>query len=436
MTKSPKVIFNSIFTLALNNPDSKFKNHNKSIKRVQKMYDYYTNEEKRAMSMYDYYTGKLTKEDTMNLVIEDGTFATEKEVEKRKKLAVKYLDNSNLWQGVLSFNNDYLNENIDIHKLEKELATNILPKFFRKCGFKDTNKMFYQLALHTDTDNLHFHFSFMEKVPNYEYAKNKVGYRRTGELSQNEIDFLKAQVIHTIEKEKIYTPLLKETNKDIEELKKYFSPKERNYLLRDKKDLILEEKILRLGQLLYKERHDNDSKIKYGSIKDKEIINLTKDIKNYLFSKNNDNFKLEYNNFKESLNKINNYFYKINEDNNIKDIVVDTTLTDSKNKYIDNYIYNAIVNYANYNYKRESKNITKIKENDIIQEIILKHYLDNKKQTRKNILKTYFTNTNSNQKFRNKQEIENAIKSINDEMDEAQKEFSKLFNSNNKENNL
>lgn len=430
MTKSPKVIFNSIFTLALNNPDSKYKNHSKSIKRVQKMYDYYTNEEKRAMSMYDYYTGKLTKEDTMNLVIEDGSFATEKEVENRKKLAVKYLDNSNLWQGVLSFNNDYLNENIDIHKLEKELATNILPKFFRKCGFKDTNKMFYQLALHTDTDNLHFHFSFMEKVPNYEYAKNKVGYRRTGELSQNEIDFLKAQVIHTIEKEKIYTPLLKETNKDIEELKKYFSPKEKNYLLRDKKDLILEEKILRLGQLLYKERYDNDSKIKYGSIKDKEIINLTKDIKNYLFSKNNGNFKLEYNKFKESLNKINNYFYKINEDNNIKDIVVDTTLTDSKNKYIDNYIYNAIVNYANYNYKKESKNITKIKENDIIQEIILKHYLDNKKQARKDILKTYFTNTNSKQKFRNKREIENAIKSINDEMDEAQKEFSKLFISN------
>ena len=430
MTKSPKVIFNSIFTLALNNPDSKYKNHSKSIKRVQKMYDYYTNEEKRAMSMYDYYTGKLTKEDTMNLIIEDGTFATEKEVEKRKKLAIKYLENSNLWQGVLSFNNDYINENIDIHKLEKELATNILPKFFKRCGFKDTNKMFYQLALHTDTDNLHFHFSFMEKEPNYIYHKNKIGYRRSGELSQNEIDFLKSQVVHTIEKEKIYTPLLKETNKDIEELKKYFSPKEKNYLLRDKKDLILEEKILRLGQLLYKERYDNDSKIKYGSIKDKEIINLTKDIKNYLFSKNNDNFKLEYNNFKESLNKINNYFYKINEDNNIKDIVVDTTLTDSKNKYIDNYIYNAIVNYANYNYKKESKNITKIKENDIIQEIILKHYLDNKKQTRKDILKTYFTNTNSKQKFRNKQEIENAIKSINDEMDEAQKEFSKLFISN------
>ena len=307
MTKSPKVIFNSIFTFALNNPDSKYRNHNKSIKRVTDMYDYYTNEEKRAMSMYDYYTGKLTKEKTMNLVIENGHFASESEVERRKKLSVKYLESSNLWQGVLSFNNDYINENIDIHKLEQELATNILPKFFKKCGFKDTKKMFYQLSLHTDTDNLHFHFSFMEKQPNYIYSKNKVGYRRSGELSQVEIDFLKNQVIHTIEKEKIYTPLLKETNKDMEELKKYFNPKEKNYLLRNKKDLLLEEKILKLGQLLYHERIGKDSKIKYGSIKNKEIINLTREIKSYIFSNSNSDFKLEYDNFKESLKNINTY---------------------------------------------------------------------------------------------------------------------------------
>ncbi len=428
MINSPKVIFNSVFTFALNNPDSKYRNHNKSIKRVQKMFDYYTNEEKRAMSMFDYYTGKLNKDDTMNLIIENGKFATEKEVNKRKKLAVKYLENSNLWQGVLSFNNDYLNENIDIHKLEQELARNILPKFFKRCGFKDLNKMFYQLALHTDTDNLHFHFSFMEKEPNYLYSKNKIGYRRSGELSQSEIDFLKSQVIHTIEKEKIYTPLLRETNKEIEKLKKYFSPNEKNYLLKNKKDLLFEEKILRLGQLLYKERFDKDKKIKYGSIKNKEIISLTKEIKKYIFSNSDSNLKLDYAIFKDSLNKINDYFYKINKENNIKKIKVDTTIIDNKINYIDNYIYNAIVNYANYNYKKESKNIYKINENDIIQEIILKHYLNNKKQTRKDILKTYFSNTNYKQKFKNKKNIELAIKNINDEMEEAQKEFSKLFN--------
>ncbi len=431
MTKSPKVIFNSIFTFAFNNPDSKYTNHAKSIKRVQDMYDYYTNEEKRAMSMYDYYTGKLTKEKTMNLVMENGKFASEAEVERRKKLSVKYLENSNLWQGVLSFNNDYINENIDIHKLEQELATNILPKFFKKCGFKDSKKMFYQLALHTDTDNLHFHFSFMEKQPNYIYSKNKIGYRRSGELSQTEIDFLKNQVIHTIEKEKIYTPLLKETNKDIEELKKYFNPKEKNYLLRDKKDLLFEEKILKLGQLLYNERINKETKIKYGSIKNKEIINLTKEIKNYIFSNSNPNFKLDYDSFKKSLNKINSYFYKINEDNNIKTIDVDTTLIDSKNKYVDNYIYNAIVNYADYNYKKESKSFNKIKENDIIQEIVLKHYLKNKKQTRKDILKNYLSGNNPKQRFRNRIKLEQSIKNINAEMEEAQKEFSKLFENDN-----
>ena len=426
--KSPKVVFNSLYTLGLNNVDNKFSNKKKSIKRVLGMYDYYTNEEKRAMSMYDYYTGKLTKENTVNLILENGKYATADEVERRKKRAIKYLENSNLWQGVLSFNNDYLTQNIDIHKLEKELATSILPMFFKKCGFKDTNKMFYQLALHTDTDNLHFHFSFMEKEPNYLYSKNKVGYRRSGNLKQSEIDFLKAQVVHAIEKEKIYTPLLKETNKEIDKLKKYFNPKEKNFLLYDKKDLILEEKILTLGQKLYFYREGSLGKIKYGSIKDKEIQALTREIKNYIFSKDNKDFKREYANFKTSLNKINSYFHKIYEDNNIKNIEVDTSLIDSKNKYVDNYVYNAIVNNALYNYENGKKKFNKISENDLIQEIILKHYLKNKKQNKYDILKNYLSKSTARQRFKNKYEIENAIRNINYEMEEATKEFSKLFN--------
>lgn len=426
--KSPKVIFNSLYTLGFNNVDNKFSNNMKSIKRVLGMYDYYTNEEKRAMSMYDYYTGKLTKENTVNLILENGKYATADEVERRKKRAIKYLENSNLWQGVLSFNNDYLTQNIDIHKLEKELATSILPMFFKKCGFKDTNKMFYQIALHTDTDNLHFHFSFMEKEPNYLYSKNKVGYRRSGNLKQSEIDFLKAQVVHAIEKEKIYTPLLKETNKEIDKLKKYFNPKEKNFLLYDKKDLLLEEKILTLGQKLYFYREGSLGKIKYGSIKDKEIQALTREIKNYIFSKDNKDFKREYANFKTSLNKINSYFHKIYEDNNIKNIEVDTSLIDSKNKYVDNYVYNAIVNNALYNYENGKKKFNKISENDLIQEIILKHYLKNKKQNKYDILKNYLSKSTARQRFKNKYEIENAIRNINYEMEEATKEFSKLFN--------
>lgn len=433
---SPKVIYNSTFTLAKNNPDSKYHNHNKAIKRVVKMYDYYTNEEKKAMTMYDYYTGELNKNKTMNLILENGKYASREEVERRKKRAVKYLENSNLWQGVLSFNNDYITRNIELKKLEKLLATDILPKFFIKCGFKDVNKMFYQLALHTDTDNLHFHFSFMEKEPNFKYDKNKIGYRRSGNLKEEEIDFLKVLIVHTIEKEKIYTPLLTKTNKEIDNLKKYFNPNEKNYLLKDKKDLLMEEKILILGKLLYDSRKDKQTKIKYGSIKDKQILDLTRDIKNYIFSKRNSEFKYEYLNFKESLKKINSYFYKINAENKIKKIVLDTTQVDSKNKYVDNYIYNAIVNHAHYYYKKEKNKLKKIKENDIIQEIIFKHYINNKKQTKINILKSYLSNYNSKKIFKNRNDIENSIRNINDEMEEAEKEFSKLFNCNDKAKKL
>ena len=391
------------------------------------MYEYYTNEEKRAMSMFDYYDGSLTKDKPMNLILENGKFATKEEIEKRKNLSIKYLQNSNLWQGVISFNNDYINQNIDIHVLEKELATKILPMFFKKCGFKDNDKMFYQLALHTDTDNLHFHFSFMEKEPNYIYSKNKIGYRRSGKLRQEEIDFLKAQIVHTIEKEKIYIPLLRETNKDIEELKKYFNPKEKNYLLKNHKDLLLEEEILQLGKLLEEYRSGKNTSIKFGSIKNKDITDLTRKIKNYIFSKSNDNFKLEYANFKTSLNKINSYFYKIYKDNNIRNINIDTTLIDNKNKYVDNYVYNAIVNHAQYYYKKETSKIKNINENNIIQEIILNHYIKNKKQTRKDILKSYLSNYNTKNMFKNKNAIEQAIKNIIEELEDAQKEFSKLF---------
>lgn len=424
---SPKVVYNSIFTLAVNNIDAKYKTTN--FKRVESMYDYYTNEDKRAMSMYDYYTGKLTKDKTMNLVLENGKYADEEEVARRKKRAVKYLQNSNLWQGVLSFNNSYINENINIHDLEKILATSVLPRFFKKCGFKDPKKMFYQLSLHTDTDNLHFHFSFMEKEPNYEYSRNNIKYRRYGKLTTAEIDFLKAQVVLAIEREKIYTPLLKEANKEIDDLKKYFNPKERNFLLYDKKDLLLEEKILRLGKLLYEDRNGKDSKIKYGSITNPEIKNLTKEIKSYLFSSRNENFRYEYNNFKTSLNNINEYFKSIYTDNNCKNILVDTTLTDSKQKYIDNYIYNSIVNHSNYIYTKELRSNTKIHEKDIIQEIIYQQYLKNKNQNKKDILKSYLSSNIPQQRFKNKNAIEQAIRNINSEMEEAQKEFSKLFQS-------
>ena len=154
---------------------------------------------------------------------------------------------------------------------------------------------------------------------------------------------------------------------------------------------------------------------------------------NLYSSKKNPEFQNEYKNFKKCLSEINNYFEKISNDNNIKNNKIDTTLIDTKKEYLDNYVFNAIVNHANYYYKSKKKN--HINEDKIIEEIILNDYLKNKKKSRFNILKNYLSNSNPKSKFKNRYQVENAIRKINDEMEDAQKEFSKLFQNNEKDYN-
>ena len=428
---SPKVIFNCKFTHAFDRREANYsqKQIDGLKKKIARKFDYFSNEDKRVMNLFDYYTGKLNKKDRMNLVIEDGSYATKEEIELRKKRFVKYVEKSNLWQGVISFNNDYLNENITLEELEQELIKTVIPRLFKKMGFKDKMNMAYNLSIHTDTDNLHVHFSFIEKKPNYIYTNNKLGYRRKGELSQEEINFIKNEVVLAVERKKYLSPMITITNKEIDNLKKYFNPKDKNFILYDKEDLLLEEKILRLGRLLYDDRKFNNKRIKYNSITNDEIKSLTKEIKQYLFCTKGDLYE-DYSKFKSSLSSINEYLYKIHKDNNISNIVLDKTLTQGKTVYIDNYIYNAIVNHSDYLFKNKSKKYKTLSEEDILREMILKEYKKYQNQTRYNILENYFTNTIPKFKYQNKYKIINALKNINLEMEEAQNEFSKLFQSN------
>ena len=411
---SPKVVVKIQGDYSLNNVDRKTKNVNKINNATTNMFDYYGNEEKRLLNMFDYYNGTLTKDNYVNIMLENGKYATKEDIEKRKIQYLKYIENSNIWKCVISFNNDYLEKNIHYEKLEKALMKEILPMFFKKIGFIDINNMSYQIALHSDTDNLHYHFSFIEKKPNFKYI-DKVGYRRKLKINENDINFLKNQIVHYIEKEKIYTSLLKETNKDIDKLKKYFDNKEKCFILKNKNDLILENKIYELGKLLYNSNKISDNKIKYNSLKSKEIKNLTREIKKYIFGTNK-NISQDYKVFNHNLNKINDYFIEISKDNNIKDYI-NSNLVLSKKNYINNYILNSIVNYANYKYK-------KVKEQDILQKIILDKYKNNKMKNRYSILKSYL----SNNVLINKKEIDYALRKLNYEMQECIKEFDKMFN--------
>lgn len=425
---SPKVVFNSKFTHAFNRREAGYtkKQIEGLKKKIARKFDYFSNEEKRIMNLFEYYTGNLTKNERMNLVIENGSNATKEEIEKRKKHFIKYAEDSNLWQGVVSFNNDYLNENITIKELEQEMIKNILPRLFKKMGFIDKNNMAYNLSVHGDTDNIHIHYSFIEKCPNYIYGNKKIGYRRKGELTQEEIDFMKNEVVLAVERKRYLTPMITITNKEIDNLKKYFNPKDKNFILRDKKDLLMEEKILRLGRLLYSQRKVVSKRIKFNSVRDQEIKELTKDIKKHLFNSKSELYN-DYLNFKDSVNDINKYLYSVNIDNNVSKINVDELLSDSKEKYVDNFILNSIINHADYLYKAKSKKYNIVKEDDLLSEIILKEYKKNKNQTRFNILNNYLSNTTSTKQYKNKYKVINAIKNINAEMEEAQREFSKLF---------
>ena len=427
MMTSPKVIFNCKFTHAFDRKEAKYNQvkMERVKKKIQNKFDYFSDENKRVLNLFDYYTGKINKKDTMNLVLENGKYATKEEIEKRKKQFVRYVEKSNLWQGVISFNNDYLNSNITIQELEKELVKSVLPRFFKKMGFKLKENMAYNLSVHTDTDNLHVHFSFIEKKPNY-IMGDKISYRRKGKLTLEEIEFLKTEVALTIERKKYLNPMIKETNFEIEKLKKYFKQDEKNFILYDKKDLILEDMILRLGEKLYKNNYrDINTKIKYKSIDNEEIKNLTKNIKKYLFDSKNE-FNNEYLEFKKTLDMINSYIEVINKQNN-NSSKIDNSLTNYKLNYIETYILNSIVNYSKDLFDEKSKKYKTVDIDTLLKLVILKEYKKKKDKSRFNILNNYLNNNIPKLKYQNKYEIINAIKSINKELEQAEEEFSKLF---------
>jgi len=110
----------------------------------------------------------------------------------------------------------------------------------------------------------------------------------------------------------------------------------------------------------------------------------------------------------------------------------------SKEKYIDNYICNCIINHALFKYENISYSIkSELKQEnitieDIIQELAYQNSLNKDSisdlDRRKLILKNYFSSRENN--LTNKRKIEKAIKNINNELDEAASEFNKLFNYN------
>ena len=405
------------------------------------MTDYYANQEKRVVSMISYYMGSR-QEQNVNMVLENGKYATEKDVKKLEKDFIKATDNSNLWQGILSFDNDWLNQKIEIKELEQLIAKEVLPKFLKKCGFEDMKKMRYCFSLHGNTDNIHIHFAFAELAPNYRNRDGKLMYRRKGQLTEEEKNFIKNETLIAIERKTLVTPKIIELNQDIEHLKTFFNPKEKNFILRDSQNLLLEEKIIRLGLLVQQYRGlDKSKKVKYGSIKDnvigKEIKRLTKDIRKSLFQDKTSELYHGQEEVKESLKKLNDLYKKLNEENHIETKVKNNELVLTKKKYIDSYVMNSIINHALFrtnqiqNIVKTRSTKEKITVDDLLQEVA---YQNAKKLSQENIkvqiLDSYFYNSDMKNRYKYNYEMKRAVKHINDEMEQSIKDFHELFEDN------
>lgn len=249
----------------------------------------------------------------------------------------------------------------------------------------------------TIDDNLELRVKDYCKINKINFSK---GVSELIELGFNNINILESinNIINNLNKLNSKTgytkDLIEQLYSDLE-IETITNPKNKNFLHRDKDDILLEEKIIKLGKLISEKRISQNHKIKYNSIKNKEITNLTKEIKKYVFSKKNADFKNDYDNFKNSLKDINCYFESISKSNNID--VVDNTLIKKKQEYLDNYILNAIVNHAYYRNKNP-----KISEIELLQAIIYTNYKNNKKQSKFTVLSKSLSSNNRSSKFKNK----------------------------------
>lgn len=472
---NPKVIFIDNPFFAVNNKDNNFllyKGKDKNGKRIFKkckdrtdyslqakkylfgskgFFEYSRNEEKANISLLDYDKNNNlfgymlgSKKDISVMEINNmkrekmmmdksGKYLTDADADKKNLIWSKLFDESNVHLSVLSFDKDYVDENIGIDKFQYEFSTKIMPMFLKKCGYQDPKKnLDWVVSLHSaiERNNYHFHIGFIERKESYLGTDNKLHFKQRLNLSEEELNFMKRQVALSIERAKNFTPSLIKLNQRLEEYKKYFNPKEKSFTLKNISDIDIEYKILRLGQLINKVRDGNSKYIKYNSLPKnnigKEIRYLTKSIKNYIL-KDND-IIISQKEIKNSIEEINNIFLKIDADNKISEIgfenAINSKLIKDKLEKYDNYVLNSIVNHSLYVYNNCFLTNSKITFNDLINEATLLIYIKQEKKSKSNnnLLTKKFCNT-----LTNKKAINNAFNRLKYKQDQVAEQFYEML---------
>ena len=420
-------------------------------KYIGGFFEYSRDENKSATGLADYFLGGKKTDSEMTdsqmkreemAILKDGSYLTDKEALKLQKNWLNYIESSNSHSAVMSFVNDYIDCNIDIKELQKLVATEIMPKFLKYCGYNDPKKnLDWVVAFHNDQDNYHFHIFWIEKNKCYETVNNRLQHRYRLTLTDKETAMIKRETIKTIERKKIYEPMFKDFQMNIESYENQIKNNNHNFFLKGMKDVELEEKILKLGFLLSKLRKDKEREINYNALPrnsvGKEIRSLTKDIKKQIL-KDRDLKQID-SRIEESLEKINKYFKSIDKDNNINsgyESIYENKMIKQKLERLDNFTLNAIVNFSFNNYKKQTSNKTANNNfNNLIFEIANEEYKKEKypNLAREEILKKQKSKIIKNHllsKYPYRKNIDRVLNKLLYEQDEIAEKFYEMLKEN------
>ena len=141
----------------------------------------------------------------------------EKVTELKQKLEQAHENGSLLWQGVISFDNEFLADQglydratgrVDQQAI-KTVMRDVIPKMIQKEGLSDS--AFWWGNIHLNTDNIHVHFGLSEVQSNREkifyQPRHRMEYR--GNFSQKTIQKCKSDVFHGLINDKTRSALLR-----------------------------------------------------------------------------------------------------------------------------------------------------------------------------------------------------------------------------------
>jgi len=96
-----------------------------------------------------------------------------------------------IWSGIISFEENFGKKWCGCYEQAYALVKSELPKYFKRAGLNPDNIEWFA-GLHENTDNRHIHLLFFEREP--QRMKNKEKHFSRGYISNNAMDFLKANI--------------------------------------------------------------------------------------------------------------------------------------------------------------------------------------------------------------------------------------------------